>query len=671
MNEALRVLAVAAGIAPRWQDYRSEWHDVGDDTLRAVLSAMGLPAGTADDIAASEALLARRAHTVPPLLTATRDEPVRLPVGGRFSITLESGARLDGDATDGWLPGIPEAGYHQLDIAGQLTTLAVAPPRGFTVQDAAPGTRPWALAVQLYALRRPGDGGLGDFRALQDFVGPAARLGAAGVAISPVHAQFSADPDRFSPYSPSSRIQLNVLHAGLTMPDNDWVAASELVDWPTAGRLRLAAMRQAFRDATPDVLEQFALFRAAEGEALQTHATFEALHAHQFAHGHWHWRDWPTELQDPANPAVARFAEAYVDEVSLHAFMQFLADGSLCDAQAAARAAGMPIGLIADLAVGADSGGSHCWSRQAEILPGMSIGAPPDLLSAAGQDWGLAAFSPTGLRDNGFRAFIEMLRFAMRNAGGVRIDHALGLARLWVVPHGALSRDGAYITFPLQDMLRLIALESARNRAVVLGEDLGTIPDGFQDRLAAIGSLGMRVLWFEKRHGLFLDPRGWSKAAAAMTSTHDLATVAGWWSGRDLEWRGRMGVSGGPEHHAAEAAERITDREALWAAFRHSGAAEGPTPPLTATDDVADAAVRHLATAACDLIILPIEDALGLREQPNLPGTMDGHPNWQRRLPGDAANLLADPRVAARLTALNKAHTTHEIDLGNSPPAIP
>jgi 4-alpha-glucanotransferase len=660
MTTPLRALAQSAGIAPRWQDYRSEWHEVGDDTLRLVLDALGLPAATASDIAESEATLAARAGRLPPLITTTVGQPTRLPLGGRFSLMLEDGHRLEGETEDGMLPAVDRPGYHQLDIAGQRTTLAVAPVRGFTVADAAPGTRPWGLAVQLYALRRKGDGGLGDFRGLQDFVGAAASHGAAAVAISPVHAQFSADPERFSPYSPSSRIQLNVLHAALDLPAKATrrLEAQDMVDWPAAARLRLGAMRDAWRDATPALREQVALFRSAEGEALQTHATFEALHARQHAEGRWHWRTWPAELQDPDSAAVRAFAESHADEVGLHAFMQFLADRSLREAQQAARDAGMPIGLIADLAVGADSGGSHCWSRQAEILGKMSIGAPPDLLSSGGQNWGLAAFSPTGLRENGFRAFLEMLRHAMRHAGGVRIDHALGLARLWVVPDGGSAQDGAYIGFPLEDMLRLIALESSRHRAIVLGEDLGTIPEGFQDHLAAAGVLGMRVLWFEKKHGLFLDPRTWTRSAAAMTSTHDLATVAGWWAGRDLEWRGRLGVSGGPEHQAEEEAERIGDRKALWAAFEHSGAASGPVPPLDATDDVADAAVRHLSTAACELLILPAEDALGLPEQPNLPGTMGEHPNWRRRLPGPAANLLDDTRIAARLAPLTKAHHT-------------
>lgn len=661
MTAALTALAEAAGVSHRWLDVHGKWHDVSPDTLVAVLDALSLPGRTDAQIADSMAELTRRSTTIPPLVTATVNEPIDLPIDGPWQLTLESGKVLEG--TGGRLPPVTQPGYHRLEADGRQATLAVAPARGWTVQDAAPGSRPWALAVQLYGLRRPGDAGLGDFRALMDLLAPAARLGAAGVAISPVHAQFSADLHRFSPYSPSSRIQLNVLHAGIDMPRSagaDRLESLDLIDWPEAARLRLLALKGAFETAAPETRDAFARWRLKEGGALETHATFEALHAQQFAAGRWHWRDWPAEFRTPDSPAVREFAGRHADAVSLHAFMQFLADRSLADAQAAARAAGMSIGLIADLAVGADSGGSHCWSRQDETLIGMGIGAPPDLLSADGQSWGLAAFSPRGLRDNGFRAFIEMLRHAMRHAGGVRIDHALGLARLWVVPDGASAADGAYLAFPMQDLLRLIALESHRHRAIVLGEDLGTIPDGFQDRLAANGTMGMRVLWFEKKHGLFTNPRGWTAEAAAMSSTHDLPTIAGWWKGRDLDWRGRLSLAGGPGRQHAEEDERVADRDALWAAFRFSGAApDTPPPPPGDTEPVVDAAIRHLAGAACELLVLPIEDALGLEEQPNLPGTMDGqHPNWRRRLPGPAAHLLDAPHVAARLQTLTKARDT-------------
>ncbi len=236
------------------------------------------------------------------------------------------------------------------------------------------------------------------------------------------------------------------------------------------------------------------------------------------------------------SPAVAQFAREHAHEVTRHAFYQFLADRSLGQAQAAARAAGMPIGLIADLAVGVDAGGSQCWSRPDETLIGLSIGAPPDLLSPRGQSWGLVAFSPRGLQLNGFSGYIDMLRAAMRHAGGVRIDHAMGLARLWVLPDGASAAEGVYLHFPLDDMLRLIRLESLRHQAIVLAEDLGTVPEGFQDKIGDAGMLGMRVLWFERAHDLgFTAPTGWTRGAVAMTSTHDLATVAGWWSGRDID----------------------------------------------------------------------------------------------------------------------------------------
>ena len=288
---------------------------------------------------------------------------------------------------------------------------------------------------------------------------------------------------------------------------------------------------------------------------------------------------------------------------------------------------------------------------------GLSVGAPPDLLSPRGQSWGLAAFSPRGLAQNGYGAFLEMLRCAMRHAGGVRIDHAMGLTRLWVVPDGASAADGAYMHFPLVDMLRLVAIESHQRRAVVLGEDLGTIPEGFSEALAGHSILGMRVLWFEREGGFgaYTQPRTWTPGAAAMTGTHDLPTVAGWWSGRDLEWRHKLGLFMDATHDANENSARHADRASLWNAMCASGAAHGAPPAPNAPGPVVDAAIRHVATASSALLILPIEDALGALDQPNLPGTTEGHPNWCRRHPGPAAALLDPPEVAARLASMGPA----------------
>ncbi len=660
-DAALAGLAEAAGILTRWEDVHGAWHDVGPDTLRAVLCALGLPADTAEEVVASEASLRRPGQVLPLLVTADQGEPIRLPcLPGRFRLTLEDGAVRDGEATAegnaAVIAAVDQPGYHRLEIGGTETVLAVAPPRCFLVADASPGGRPWALAVQLYALRRDGDGGLGDFAALTEFVRCAGRHGAAAVAISPVHAQFSADPDRFSPYSPSSRLMLNVLHAPVP-PQGETAGAQRiepLVDWPVAGRERLAALRRAFEASDPATLAALDAFRAERGDALETHARFEAIHAALFGANpaRWHWRSWPEGLRDPRSPEVAAFAREHGREVAFHAFAQFLADRALAEAQRTAREAGMEIGLIADLAVGADSGGSHGWSRQPEILHGLSIGAPPDLWAPQGQNWGLAAFSPLGLAAHGFGAYLEMLRAAMRHAGGVRIDHSMGLRRLWVIPEGAPASDGAYLRFPIRDLLRLTRLESARHRAVVIAEDLGTVPEGFGAELYSAGILGMRVLWFERDSQRFFPTQTWPTGAAAMTTTHDLPTVTGWWSGRDLHWREKAGLLADP---AREHSERDADRARLWTAFRESGAASGDQPANGALDTVADAALRHVGRAACELTLVPVEDVLALPEQPNLPGPTGEHPNWRRRLPGPAASLLDEPAVAARLAGLRDA----------------
>ena len=670
-DAALLQLAEASGVGPRWKNFQGEWHDVAPDTLRTVLAALGIPASSPGDVEASLALAGQDGGALPPLVTAEAGQPIMLPARpGPYKLVLEGGTALHGQAAAGLsgqvsLPAVDVAGYHRLSMGSSEVTLAVAPRSCFGVQDAALGRRPWVLAVQLYSLRREGDAGLGDFEALRLMAPSAAARGAAGIAISPVHAQFSADVNRFSPYSPSSRLMLNVLHTGLDVPPDDEtrrLEAAEFVDWPAASRKRLQTMRALFDAASPAELGALQAYRDAHGAVLETHARFEALHAHQFGTdpGRWHWRSWPEQFRQPGNPAVAAFARDHTREVALHAYMQMLADRSLQSAQEATVQAGMPIGLIADLAVGADSGGSHCWSRQDETLLGLTIGAPPDLLSKTGQNWGLAAFSPRGLVRHGFGAYLDMLRNAMRHAGGVRIDHAMGLSRLWVVPEGASSADGAYIQFPVTDMLRLIALESQRSRTVVLGEDLGTVPDGFDRQLETTGVLGMRVLWFERKDERFNPPSAWTPGAAAMTTTHDLPTVAGWWSGRDLTWRHELDLFGSPENDHFENHARVADRRGLWEAMRRSGSASGDPPPPSQPGAVVDAAIRHVGTAACTLAILPIEDALAETEQPNLPGTLDQHPNWRRRHPGPAASLLEPPAVAARLQALSEARAAQE-----------
>ncbi len=649
-DDEVRALSERVGIATRWHDIFGTEHQVGIPTLRSVLAALG-PVETPS--------------TLPPLITADTGKPVFLPAPATsFELTLEDGRRFDGRATpvDGGctIRAILEPGYHRLTIGSQELTVAVAPPRASTGADLGAGNRAWGIAVQLYSLRRPGDAGIGDYAALADFAREVAATGAQALAISPVHAQFSADPDRFSPYAPSSRVALNVLHCPVDLnADARWqdraaaLEALPLIDWPAAARARLERLCSIFAEqrADPDLMEEFYRFRSERGETIELHARFEALHAHLFGehHKYWHWRHWPPAFRDHRRPEVAHFAREHARQVEFHAFLQFLADRGLQRAQAAARDSGMAIGLITDLAVGVDSGGSQAWAQPDQILSGLTIGAPPDLFQRTGQNWGLAAFSPQGLRAHGFSAFRAMLDTALAHAGGVRIDHAMGLRRLWVIPEGADATEGTYLAFPEADLLRLLTLESQRRRAVILAEDLGTVPEGFAETLSERGIHGMRVLWFERDQAqAFKPPATWSPVAAAMTSTHDLPTVAGWWSGRDLEWRARLGTLGEQDE-----AERAAERTRLWQAMQASGAAEGDPPAASAPAQAAEAACVHVAGSACALAILPIEDVLGLEEQPNLPNTIDEHPNWRRRLPADLGAQLRDRdalmrRIAAR-----------------------
>jgi 4-alpha-glucanotransferase len=435
---------------------------------------------------------------------------------------------------------------------------------------------------------------------------------------------------------------------------------ASLIDWPSAAAAKFALLRRLFAHfRTHDVEKSTALaadfkqFCAAQGELLQDHAAFEVLQAERLARdaAQWSWRGWPASWRDPRGATLTQFARTNADDIQFHMFAQWVADRAFAAAQAAATEAGMRIGLIADVAVGMDPGGSHAWSRQADLLVGLSIGAPPDLFNPRGQNWGLTAFSPQALVSGGFAPYLATLRAAMRHAGGVRIDHAMGLARLWLIPDGAAAGEGAYVSYPLDDLLRLTALESHRHKSIVIAEDLGTVPPGFRARLDKAGISGMRVLWFERDGAAFRKPKDWDANAAALTTTHDLPTVAGWWRGTDIGLRSSLKMLTAREARAATR-ERIAERKALWRSFCAAGVARGNPPAPAKTDAVVDAAIAFIARTRSRLALIPIEDALGLVEQPNLPGTIDEHPNWRRRLPLPADQLLDPPAVRRRLTPL-------------------
>lgn len=680
MSDAqLEILAGRAGLAVDWIDANGRAQKVSPAVLRAVLTGLGHPAGSAQEIDASLLQLqqAQQNHQLPPLITADVGVSVDLSryfeAGTPCEIKLENGStlnlKLDANAK---LPGMIPVGYQHVGIEDQHFTLAVAPARCYSVADAVddPTPRAWGLSAQVYALRRPGDGGFGDTQALEELARVAGERGAEALAISPMHAMFSSDTGRYSPYSPSSRLFLNSLYAapGTILGERALRTAIDatgltnqlrnleelpLIDWPVAAQAKqkiLRALYDGFSQGEHPLHEDFSSFRHISGEALENHCRFEVLQAERAARGEsLDWRHWPEELRNPRSSALAHFAEENADEIGFYAFCQWLIARCLERAQSTAKSSGMGIGLIADLAVGADGGGSQAWSRQDELLASLTVGAPPDILNRSGQGWGISAFSPEGLVRNGFRAFIEMLRANFAHAGGLRIDHVMGLQRLWVIPNDAPPSDGAYLYYPVDDLLRLLALESQRHQAIVLGEDLGTVPEGLREKLSARSILGMRVLLFEQDNTHFKPILDWPDNALATTSTHDLPTLNGWWHGHDIDWNARLDLI---DSHTEMDWRKHREREREGLRNVLSQDPQNFLEEHRETDQVLDASVRFLGHTRAPLVLLPLEDALGIEEQANLPGTIDSHPNWRRRLAHESQALLDDPDAARRLELL-------------------
>lgn len=675
----LQHLAQLAGIAVDWIDANGQAQRVSDAALRQVLAGLGHPAADGQRISASiEALkVAHDARHLPPLFTVDVQQPLDLsayfPAASPCRVQEENGSehQLQLDA-EGALPAGLPPGYHQVEINGQRFTLAVAPTRCFSLTDAlnTPTPRCWGISAQLYSLRRHGDGGFGDCLALEQLARSAAERGADALAISPLHAMFASDTQRYSPYSPSSRLWLNSLYASpaallgeravcmaietLGLEETlEQLEQQALIDWPQAASARyqlLQCLYEDFIDGEHPLRVDFDSYCTQAGAPLALHCRFEALQEQARARGlSLDWRQWPTAWHDPDSPEVAAFAARHPAQIQFHAFCQWLIERSLQRAQDAARSNGMAVGLIADLAVGTDGAGSQAWSRQDELLATLNVGAPPDILNRAGQNWGICAFSPEGLRRNGYRAFIELLRANFAHAGGLRIDHVMGLQRLWLIPQGKHASEGAYLHYPLDDLLRLLCLESMRHQAIVLGEDLGTVPAGLREKLAERAILGMRVLQFEQDPpGHFKAILDWPDNALATSSTHDLPPLAGWLQARDIDWNQRLAlIDAITERHWRDT--RNQEREGL------KGALYSNYGVHTDNEQMLDACIRYLGHTRAPLVLVPLEDLLGVVEQPNLPGTVDSHPNWRRRFALPASQLLDDVDAARRLELLAQA----------------
>ncbi len=611
-SATLDQLARAAGIAPEWWDEEGGQHIVSDETKRALLTAMGLPAASNAQARESIAHLAEENISSP-----ENTERAYLP-----ELFLQDGRRF-------------------------------------------------GVSAQLYALRRSGDQGIGDFTTLGKLAENAARGGACIVGVNPFHALFPHDRDRASPYHPSDRRFLDPIYLDIAALDDlpgeraddaelTALSRGDIIDYPRVWALKHSVLESRFAafnatQTSSPLATAFAAFVVTGGLPLQRFATYETIAE---AQGGKTWHHWPTELRDPANPAVAEFAAAHADRARYHMFEQFLCDRQFAAAAERARSAGLAFGFYRDLAVGAAPDGAEAWSNAADLAHGVSIGAPPDRFSADGQIWNLPPPNPLASRRNGYRAFRDLIAANMRHAGALRIDHVMELTRLFWIPDGAKGADGAYVRNPLNDLLGHLARESRAQQCMVIGEDLGTVPDGFRDKLAAADILSYRVLWFERDGLAFKPPSTYPAKAVACVTTHDLPTLAGWWLGADITEREALGQL------AKEAAERMrvqrhAEKDVLSRALLDAGLLPIlPDFDQPMSQDFAAAAIAWVGEAPAHLVLAQVDDLAGETVATNLPGTDRERPNWRRRLGPDIDRIFAGTltqRIFERLRATRGA----------------
>ncbi|MGK5550821.1 4-alpha-glucanotransferase [Actinomadura kijaniata] len=701
LDDELNRLARAHRVATRYTDWRGREATVPADTLRAVLTSLGADVSTPAAVRDELARLAEteRVRLLPPVVThrmGARAEPLRIPVraAGRTEVAVElaDGRVLTpspGAPADGVLPcALPEGiplGWHRLVVRQgpleQSAPLLVAPAR------LAPVPRAWGLTTQLYSVRSRASWGIGDLRDLADLATWGGRaMGAGFVLVNPLHAAEPSPPITPSPYSPASRRFGAPLY--LRVEDVPEYAALPPED---RERVDLLANPLRGRDETLDVLDRdavwtakrhalellyrwprgtarqraFERFREHEGEALTAFATWCAIGEEQGPD----WRRWPEELRDARGPAVAAAAKRLAERVDFHAWLQWQLDEQLTAAQSAARAAGMHIGIVHDLAVGVAHGSADVWMNRPLFAEGISVGAPPDEFNQLGQDWGQPPWHPGRLAEAAYLPYREMLNAALRHGGGLRLDHAMQVSRLWWIPEGGSPAEGTYVRYDRDVLLSCLTWEAARTGAVVVGEDLGTVEAEVREDLAARGVLGTSLLWFERdEEGRPKPPSRWRELSLATVGTHDMPPITGFLHGDHIELRDRLGL------YTRTLDEELADhRRQLgeWLDLLHE---EGllATPPKTVlaalrrgqTDhdaEVTAALHAFLLRTPARLVGVSLADAAGERRTQNQPGTVDEYPNWRipladaegRPLPLD--DLFTDPRVRDALEPVSRA----------------
>ncbi len=696
---SLSALADRFGVATSYFDWSGRQIAVSQSTVVAVLAALGVQADTEEYCAAALSDVERRywSNTLPPTVIARsgaetafwvhvdHGDPahvwIRLEDGTvrsgirqaeNFTAPFNLDGRLIGEATF-VLPSDLPLGYHRLHLrsgSAESDTMVIVTPSWLGLPDRMGARRAWGLATQLYSVRSHGSWGIGDLTDLADLaVWAGSRHGADYVLVNPLHAAAPTRPMEPSPYLPTSRRFVNPLYLRVE-------AVDEFADMPGRGRIRKLHRAATTRAAESDVIDRdhaweakraacklvyrvrrsagrelaFTAYKQREGAALDDFATWCAL-AEKYGGD---WRRWPKELQHPGSPEVSHFTEKHSGAVDFHRWLQWQLDEQLANAQAQAVRTGMALGIMADLAVGVHPTGADSWALQNVLALGVTAGAPPDEFNQLGQDWSQPPWRPDQLEESGYQPFRTLIQAVLRHAGGVRIDHIIGLFRLWWIPEGAAPTEGTYVRYNHDAMIGIVALEAYRAGAVVVGEDLGTVEPWVRDYLRERGLLGTSILWFEVDTASRgpLQAERWRELCLSSVTTHDLPPTPGYLAGEHVRLRNELGLLTRPA--SEELDDHRAEQQAWVAELRRVGLLVPDTAGDIDDDELIMALHRYLGRTPSRLLALALTDAVGERRTQNQPGTTDEYPNWRVPLAGPDGRpmLLEDVFTDARAAAL-------------------
>lgn len=722
-HNALKQVAEMANIADSYISAWGEEASVSDDTIRRLLASMGY------EVSRDEALLksAEKKHkkeVLDSVLVVSDGEAIEVPLYlGVSARESEFDWRLEteqGDIFEGYLqsqivrderaeggplvfalPSDLPWGYHTLLITRKRRktpysmTLIITPKACYKQPELEKGKKLWGPSIQLYTLRTQHNWGMGDFGDLKQLVADIASRGGDFVGLNPIHSLFPANPEGASPYSPSSRRWLNILYIDVSsvpefalsaqaqqqvgsqefqqrlqkVRETHWVNYSEVANLKMSVLpLLFAEFKTRHLDKQTDRAQAFLNFVEQGGESLLHQAAFDALHVdlHSQDDTVWGWPVFPEKYRHFDNVAVQKYIEEHQDQVHLYMYLQWIADTQISEVQSLADEKGMTVGLYRDLAVGVSDAGAETWADKGNLVQDACIGAPPDVLGPLGQNWGLPPLNPQVLQATAYDAYIKLLRANMKHCGALRIDHVLGLLRLWWIPKGENATQGAYVYYPVKDMLAILALESHRHHCSVIGEDLGTVPDEIVELLRDAGVHSYKVFFFEtsKDDGGFISPKHYAEQSMAVLCTHDMPTLRGFWHCDDLKMGREIGLYPDEEQLEGLFADRLKCKQGIldsvaWHGYLPEGV--GRDAQLVPMDSYLSEALQlHVAAGSSALLSVQLEDWLEMDKPVNIPGTVNEYPNWRRKLSMNLDELFAREdvnRIAAKLTETRaKAH---------------